>query len=225
MYFNPFRDFLKRVLFGARTMRRGARLRSQSRSRHLSRRDVRSFSLAAEVCEARMLLSGPQLIQVTAGTTPTIGVNLASTPADGTVRASRPQSIDLHVQPGGFHQCGDSWRHLGVSHRRRGGLHRSRGSSGAPTVGTGSQANIVTLRFANSLPDDQYQIEITNALKDTSNNAFVPPSGTVQDVDFTVDFGAQVVSVVPQPVVQSQILNVSGLNTLLTNVESRGDGD
>ncbi len=220
MYFNPFRDFLKRILLGARTIRRSARLRSQSRSRHVARRDWRSFSLAAEVCEARMLLSGPQLIQVIPNTTPTTSINLTTVPANGTVETTAPNQLTLTFSPGA------SINPATVSAIS---VFRTGGQAGytvpvqlgaTPTVGTGSQANIVTLRFADSLPDDEYQLQITNALTDTSGSAFVPPSGTVQDVDFTVDFGAQVVSVVPQPVLRASLLTVT--NSTASNASLNG---
>jgi len=215
MYFNPFRDFLQRVLFGARKMRRGARLRTQSRSRHLSRRDVRSFSLAAEVCEARMLLSvtGPQLIQVT----PNAGVTIATntTPATATVENQAPTQLTFTFSPG----VAINPTTLGAITVSRAGSDGTLGTADDVNVGIGSiqvdpsNNNQVILRFQNTLVDDLYQINISNTLQDTSGNPFnassANPTGLAQDVDFRVDFGSQVVSVVPQPVLRTSLLTVT----------------
>src|SRR5262249_32797348 len=77
-----------------------------------------------------------------------------------------------------------------------------------------SHPNQVVMRFADTLPDDVYQITITGALTDTNSNAF--NSGITKTVNFKVDFGAQVVSVVPQPVLRTSVLNVGGLDSLIT---------
>ena len=57
MYLNPLRDFVRRILFGG--LNRGWRTRASSRRRRLPFRARPSFAQAAEICEARMLLSGP----------------------------------------------------------------------------------------------------------------------------------------------------------------------
>ncbi len=69
--------------------------------------------------------------------------------------------------------------------------------------GLGATANEVVIRFDQALPSDLYDIHIAGTpgqlqLKDTLGNAF--DGGSDQDIQFTLDLGAQVASVVPQPV-------------------------
>src|ERR1051325_1998339 len=66
-------------------------------------------------------------------------------------------------------------------------------------VGIGDNPNEVVARFDNTLPDDQYRITIAGTLKNTNGDAF--NGGVNQTVrTFKLDLGAQVVSVVPQPI-------------------------
>ncbi len=75
-------------------------------------------------------------------------------------------------------------------------------STGYRGVGQGTATNEVIIRFDKDLPSDLYDIHIagtgTTPLKDTSGNVF--NGGADQDIKFTLDLGAQVASVVPQPV-------------------------
>ncbi|MCI0359722.1 MAG: matrixin family metalloprotease, partial [Planctomycetaceae bacterium] len=69
-------------------------------------------------------------------------------------------------------------------------------------VGLGDTNREVVMRFAESLPDDTYQITIVGAgatpLKDTAGNPF--NAGVDVTINFRLDLGAQVVAVVPQPI-------------------------
>src|SRR5262245_23979703 len=179
MYFNPFRDFLQRVLFGARTTRRGMWLRTRPRNRHLSLRHVRAFSLAAEVCEARTLLSGPQLIQVTPNTGTPIATN--TTPATATVETQAPTQITLTFSPGAAIDANTLLSAISVTRPGPNGtFDGTSANSDDVNVGIGSiqvdttNTNQVIMRFLDSLPDDSYQIHITTSLKDTIGNSFVP---------------------------------------------------
>ncbi|MGE5194245.1 MAG: hypothetical protein ACM3U2_17265, partial [Deltaproteobacteria bacterium] len=231
MYLNPFRDFARKILYGGRTMRRSVRRRALSRSRHLLAQSWHTFSTAAEVCEARMMLSGPQLVQLAPNTGGTI--TLTSNPASATVENTAPTQLTFTFSLGAaIDQSTVTSSSIKVT--RAGGDGAFGDASDVQIVTPylqvdSSHPNQVVMRFATSLPDDLYQIQITGALKDTNNNAF--NSGNTQLVDFKVDFGGQVVSVVPQPVVRSAILNVGGLNAVMTvgnqaNAASRiTDGD
>ncbi len=67
----------------------------------------------------------------------------------------------------------------------------------------GDKANQVVMRFAQTLPDDSYQITIRGKAGQNplTNTAGVPfNNGNNQTIRFELDLGAQVVSVVPQPV-------------------------
>ena len=80
-----------------------------------------------------------------------------------------------------------------------------------PTGGVGIVAvddfpnqNQVVLRFAETLPDDVYRITIGGGLKTEAVGKTVPSesfrNGASHTLDFRLDLGAQVVSVVPQPI-------------------------
>ena len=69
-------------------------------------------------------------------------------------------------------------------------------------LGIGNQSNEVVARFASALPDDVYQIKIVGSgsqpLKSLQGGTFNNAQDYTQN--FTLDLGAQIVSVVPQPV-------------------------
>ncbi|NCY01625.1 MAG: hypothetical protein EBX36_01635 [Planctomycetia bacterium] len=74
--------------------------------------------------------------------------------------------------------------------------------------------NQVILRFADTLPDDTYRITIGDTLKGNSGlNSFRPaPLGaTSQSIVLRLDLGAQVVSVVPQPVIRDKSIDVTAM--------------
>ena len=64
--------------------------------------------------------------------------------------------------------------------------------------------NQVVIRFAENLPDDLYRLSITGGLRTLANLPAVPAesfrNGGRLDLNFRLDLGAQVVSVVPQPI-------------------------
>jgi len=70
----------------------------------------------------------------------------------------------------------------------------------------GIVGNEVIIRFADNLPDDQYQIRLigtgTTPLKNLQGDVF--HDNKDQTVSFELDLGAQVVSVVPQPITRNE---------------------
>ncbi len=72
-------------------------------------------------------------------------------------------------------------------------------------VGLGDNDHEVILRFAEALPDDKYRIEIlgqgTRTLRNVNGQAF--NSGVSRSVAFELDLGAQIESIVPQPVTRN----------------------
>ncbi|EAQ77368.1 GEVED domain-containing protein [Blastopirellula marina] len=76
-------------------------------------------------------------------------------------------------------------------------------------IGIGDSANEVVIRFGEALPDDQYRIEITSALIGTPIEDGVPiPGGTPTGATpfsstFELNLGAQILSIVPQPVTRN----------------------
>ncbi|MCU0709056.1 MAG: matrixin family metalloprotease [Pirellula sp.] len=85
---------------------------------------------------------------------------------------------------------------------------------GAVIIGDNPNENEVTLRFAESLPDDMYRLEIfgfddpgrgVTGLRNTNGDFFVPrdPSTRQDTIEFRLDLGAKVTGVVPQPVTRN----------------------
>ena len=169
------------------------------------------------------MLSGPQLIQVAPNTSlaPSNGPVLNLAPNANTIETQSPTQMTFTFSPGASIDP-STLNATSLSVARHGG-------DAVPVDGTfnipiaiGSYSvdpnhgNLVTIRFQDTLPDDLYQITITGALKDTNKAGF--NSGVTKTVDFQVDFGAQVVSVVPQPVLRSEVINVA------TNASQTADG-
>ena len=77
-------------------------------------------------------------------------------------------------------------------------------------IGIGESSNEIVVRFADSLPDDLYRIDIYGegklALRNNQNVAFGDltedslDNGQSQSLQFELDLGAQITAVVPQPV-------------------------
>ncbi len=72
-------------------------------------------------------------------------------------------------------------------------------------VGLGDSTREVIVRFAEALPDDKYRIEIigqgTRALRNVNGDAY--NQGVTSAVSFELDLGAQIESIVPQPVIRN----------------------
>lgn len=77
--------------------------------------------------------------------------------------------------------------------------------------GIPEQSNQVVIRFQNTLPDDTYKIYVTSDLKNTAGQALSNPSAA--SAKFTLNYGAQVTAVVPQPITR----NAQGVLTQATN--------
>ena len=82
-----------------------------------------------------------------------------------------------------------------------------------------TQTNQVVYRFSESLPDDLYRIEVygsaaggVTVLKNSDNEVF--NDGEDDRLTFELDLGAQVTSVVPQPVVRDKVITVAAPGTL-----------
>lgn len=71
-------------------------------------------------------------------------------------------------------------------------------------IGIGEAPNEIVLRFQENLPDDLYRVTLvgsgTTPLQNVGNEAF--NNGADRQVGFELDLGAQVIAVVPQPVVR-----------------------
>src|SRR5260370_9779759 len=91
MYLNPLRDFLKRVVFAGGTRQRRIKSKSRLRRSALEYRGHAPFSVAAEVCESRTLLSGPALI--------TVSPNTGGFITNGTVENTAPTQLTFTFSP------------------------------------------------------------------------------------------------------------------------------
>lgn len=84
----------------------------------------------------------------------------------------------------------------------------------------GTNTNEVTYRFADSLPNDLYRIEVYGTAAGTSATVLKNQAGLVfnggQDdrMSFTLDLGAQVTAVVPQPVLRDKVITVGSVTSL-----------
>ncbi|MCY2986718.1 MAG: pre-peptidase C-terminal domain-containing protein, partial [Planctomycetota bacterium] len=81
----------------------------------------------------------------------------------------------------------------------------------------GSNTNEVTYRFAQTLPDDLYRIEVYGTgpgtiLRNGSGAAF--NNGLDSRLSFELDLGPQVTSVVPQPVLRDKLITIGAVSSL-----------
>ena len=98
---------------------------------------------------------------------------------------------------------------------------------GSITVDDLPNQNSVVIRFADTLPDDAYRIKITGAgtagLKTVSQGSGIPSEkfrdGGTFELNFRLDLGAQVMSIVPQPVARPKLI------TFGTDMTQYRDGD
>lgn len=66
-------------------------------------------------------------------------------------------------------------------------------------IGIGDSPNEIVIRFGEALPDDQYRLEVTSALKATNSGGTLDDALT-SSTTFELNLGAQILSIVPQPV-------------------------
>ena len=160
-----------------------------------------------ETLESRQLLAGPQLIgiQPNEGDLIVNGSVLDTAPRALTLRFDQNQQIDPATLDGiRLTRAGDDDL-LGTD-------DDIQITPGLVTVGD-PQQNEVVVRFAETLPDDSYKLEVFGfdddglgivALRNQSAETFMPrtPGQRVQVTNFSLDLGALIEAVVPQPVVR-----------------------
>lgn len=209
-----------------------ARREKQSHSTRLRRGAVRRPArrqLGLEVFEERTLFAvGPQLISVipNEGSTITNGETLNVAPTQLTFQFQAGESFNLPgtttaAQPGqsllpssGTYPSITITEQLPTGPVTVGGVTASGGATytnspqtaltpGAVVVG--NTTNEIVYRFANDLPDGNYTITVSG-LTDSSGNTMSTPVTE----SFSIDYGAQVTAVVPQPVSQTYTNGVAG---------------
>ena len=149
---------------------------------------------------------------------------------EGTVEHVAPQQITLKFSPGS--KVDSQSIATGITLTRSGDGTFGDGNDevvvpGSITVDDFPNQNMVVVRFAETLPDDSYRITISGAgaggLRTLSQGAGLPSErfrdgGTFQ-LNFRLDLGAQVASVVPQPLSRPKLL------TFGTDMTQYKDGD
>ncbi|MEM8913698.1 MAG: hypothetical protein AAGC97_18210, partial [Planctomycetota bacterium] len=183
-----------------------------------------------ETLEARQLLAGPQLIGVQPNSGGVINLDGQFTEADGgliansqlTIRDTAPRVLTFRFDES---QQIDPATLDGIQITRAGddgvfGVNETSGINDDITIVPGlvsvgdTSANEVVVRFAESLPDDSYRINVfgfddteagITGLRNTDGDLFESNSltGRTEQIDFRLDLGALIESIVPQPVVRN----------------------
>ncbi len=186
--------------------------RSRFKRRTKQERTSQRRLLLEALEDRRLLAAGPRL----AGIQPNNSVLFSfENPADN-VRSVAPRELNIRFDED---QRIDSTT-LNAIHITRAGLDGIFGNTDDQVITPGfigvtaaPDENEVVVRFAETLPDDVYRVEIFGAgsatpLKNLRNESYVPTltdndgNPTKDTIDFTLDLGPQVVAVVPQPVVR-----------------------
>lgn len=182
-----------------------SRAKNSNKKRTSKRQSRRQHLL--ETLETRQLLAGPQLI----GIQPNEGDLIV----DGSTRDTAPRVLtfrfdeDQNINTGTF--SGIQISRAGADDQL-GTADDVRIEPGLVTLGDPNQ-NEVVVRFAETLPDDNYRVEVFGfddpglgvlGLRNEDGEFFVAedPTQRVQTIDFSLRLGALVESVVPQPVVR-----------------------
>ena len=186
----------------------GSSFRSKRREK-IKRRNL----LLENLEDRRVMAAGPDLasIQPTTGSLLTAGSILRVSPRDLTFKFSNevPETLD----PASLSTL------FGKSSIRitRAGGDANFNNGTVPInpgfIGLGDSGLEVIMRFAQPLPDDSYRIIISGDpsvagtdLKDTAGNLF--NDGKDFKLDFQIELGAQILAVVPQPVVRDATTGV-----------------
>ncbi|MCA9141608.1 MAG: pre-peptidase C-terminal domain-containing protein, partial [Planctomycetales bacterium] len=176
--------------------------------------------------DRRLLAAGPRL----AGIQPNNSVLFSVEDPSANVRSVAPRELNIRFDED---QRIDATT-LNAIRITRSGLDGLFGSAddqivtpGFIGVAAAPDENEVVVRFAETLPDDVYRVEIfgagsANPLKNLRNEDFVAASNdgdgdSAKDtIEFTLDLGAQVVAVVPQPITR---LNTGAISQARNQIE------
>ncbi len=136
---------------------------------------------------------------------------------EGSIQHEAPPQITLTFSPGSKVDAQTIASGISVIRGGNGVLGDSDDMLVAPgsiTVDDLPNQNSVVIRFAETLPDDAYRIRITGAgtggLKTVSQGSGIPSErfrdGGTFELNFRLDLGAQVMSIVPQPVARPKLI-------------------
>ncbi len=181
--------------------RRSAKKSSKAKSSKTRRQHL------LERLEARQLLAGPQLI----GIQPNEGDLIV----DGSVRDSAPRVLTFRFDENQRINA-SSLDGIRITRPGEDGLFQTADdiqiTPGLVSVGDPNE-NEVVVRFAESLPDDRYRVEVfgyddpglgITGLRNVQNEFLVPRTAGERSevIDFSLRLGALIEAVVPQPVVR-----------------------
>ncbi len=182
----------------------------QTRPRRIARRSKDNASRQAEHLETRSLLTTPTLVAIR----PNVGDILQ----EAEVRQVSPRELTLQFNPG---QVIDVTTLASGIIVERGGNDKLINGLGDVQVtigyvGIGDHPEEVVVRFAENLPDDVYRITIkgtgVGALKNIGNEVF--NGGVDLERNFTLDLGAVVEGVIPQPVLRNKNITIANVAQL-----------
>ncbi|MEM7315099.1 MAG: LEPR-XLL domain-containing protein, partial [Planctomycetota bacterium] len=165
------------------------KLRDMLKRRKRKQNAAQRKSLQMEQLEDKVLLAAdPRLISINANSGEVIqeGSVLNIAPRDLTFRFDDNQFID--VDSLGAIQILDAATSESVN---------------VGFIGLGANENEVVARFADTLEDGTYEIVVGSGLRNTDGNPFggsINSSGTTFSLSFRLDLGAQIKSIVPQPI-------------------------
>ncbi|HQX50410.1 MAG TPA: DVUA0089 family protein, partial [Planctomycetaceae bacterium] len=189
-------------------------VRDRFQSTQVSKRRTgrtKKVSETSDILETRSLLTAPTLVAIR----PNVGDILQ----EGEIRHVAPRELTLQFNPG---QVIDATTlTTGIVVERGGNDKLINGVGDIPVtigyVGIGDHPEEVVVRFAENLPDDVYRITIKGTgaepLKNNSGDVF--NNGVDVNRNFTLDLGAVVEGVVPQPVLRNKDITIANVAQLI----------
>lgn len=169
--------------------------------------------LELERLEQRLVMTGPQLAGIQPNSETLLDFN------GGTKMDAAPRSLTFYFDESQRFDDATLPSSIQVSRAGDDGLRGTADdviiTPGFLGSGDAPNQNQIVLRFQEQLPDDLYRVELfafddpangVRALRNTSGEVLLPRSaGADRDaVDFELDLGAQIRSVVPQPITRNQ---------------------
>lgn len=196
----------RRLRGGRRPMRRWRQSEAQQQLEQLEARQVMAFDFVSATAQVGAFIT------------------------EGSIQQEAPPQITLTFSPGSKVDPQSIASGISVLRGGNGVLGDSDDMLVAPgsiTVDDLPNQNSVVIRFADTLPDDAYRITIngagTGGLRTVSQGSGIPSErfrdGGTFELNFRLDLGAQVMSIVPQPVARPKLI------TFGTDMTQYRDGD
>jgi hypothetical protein len=179
---------------GARSSSRVQRQREQMKRRKL---------LLEKLEDRRVLAAGPQLAAVLPNAGAQLAPNMVLNTAPRELTFKFTNEVASAINPGSIGSGGANGNVRLVRANHDGVIGNSNDLVVVPGfIGLTESGQDIVMRFADPLPDDAYRIVVVgagaNPLRDLAGNPF--NDGNNFQLNFTLNLGAKVVAVVPQPV-------------------------